>query len=406
MPMKTSRRWIVLGAVVLVVVGVPLVLTLTRSRGVAVNVTTVSPRVVHATVLASGTLEYSHQVELQPQVIGEVVSIPVHEGERVHRGQVVLRLDPRTYLAQVRRYEATVRMQRLGISEARLNLANLARTWTRDRAIYRQGLLAAQAYDDARNAYLQARLSLASQEQALRVAEAELEAAREQLALTVVRSPINGVVALLNVKRGETVISGTTNIVGSQLMTIGNPRAVLARVMVDEADIARVHPGEQARVVAVAYPDHPFAGRVDFVATSATPIPGQTGDGFEVKILLRGIRGYRLDPGLDCRASIDVASSGPRLAVPVAAVLYGRPHHAVRSIDAVGQPYVYVDAHGRARRVPVRLGIANDTWQSIVTGLRRGERVVSGPYRALHTLYPGARLRIVRALTRLAARDL
>ena len=357
-------------------------------------------------MLASGTLEYRHQVELQPQVIGEVVSIPVHEGERVRRRQVVLRLDPRTYRAQVRRYEAQVHMQRLSIAEARLNLANLGRTWRRDRSIYHRGLLAAETYDDVRNTYDQARLTLASQEQALHVAEAELEAAQEQLALTVVRSPIDGVVALLNVKRGETVISGTTNIVGSQLMTIGDPHAVLARVMVDEADIARVRTGEEARVVAVAYPGHPFVGRVVFVATSATPIPGQTGNGFEVKILLARTHGFRLDPGLDCRASIDVASSGSRLTVPVAAVLYGQPHHAVRSIDAVGQPYVYLDVRGRARRVPVRLGIANDTWQSILRGLRAGGKVVSGPYRVLHTLYPGARLRLVPALTRLAAKDL
>ncbi len=403
--LKKSRRLLILGLVVLVVVGVPLVLSLDSRGAIDVNVTTVRPRVVHATVLASGMLQYRHQVELQPQVIGEVVSIPVHEGERVRRGQVVLRLDPRTYLAQVRRYEAQVRMQRLSIREARLSLANLERTWRRDRRIYRRGLLAAEAYDQARNAYDEARLTFASQEQALHVAEAELEAAREELALTVVRSPIDGVVALLNVKRGETVISGTTNIVGSELMTIGDPQAVLARVMVDEADIARVHDGERARVVAVAYPESPFVGRVVFVATSATPIPGQTGNGFEVKILLAHTAGFRLDPGLDCRASIDVASSGPRLSVPVAAVLYGRVHHAVRSIDAVGKPYVYLDVHGRARRVAVRLGIANDTWQSILGGLRTGEKVVSGPYKALHALYPGVPLRVVRALTELPARD-
>jgi HlyD family secretion protein len=406
MALKTSHRGLLLGAVLLIVIGVPLGFALARKGGVAVSVTVVRPRVVHATVLASGTLEYRHQVELQPQVIGEVVSIPVHEGERVHRGQIVLRLDPRTYRAQVRRYQAEVHMQRLSITEARLNLANLERTWRRDRAIYHRGLLAAQAYDNARNSYEEARLTLASEEQSLHVAEAELEAAQEQLALTVVRSPINGVVALLNVKRGETVISGTTNIVGSQLMTIGDPHAVLARAMVDEADIARVRKGERARVVAVAYPGHPFVGRVVFVATSATPIPGQTGNGFEVKILLQHTRGYRLDPGLDCRVSIDVASSGSLLTVPVAAVLYTPPDHAVRHIDAVGKPYVYLDVGGRARRTPVRLGIANDTWQSVLAGLRAGERVVSGPYRALHELYPGARLRLVPALTRLPAKDL
>lgn len=403
---KSKKRWLLFCGIALLVLVIPLVAKFSGNGGIAVNVTVVRPRVIHATVLASGTLEYRHQVELQPQVIGEVVSIPVHEGETVHRGQVVLRLDPRTYEAAVHQYQATVRMQRLEVAEARLNLANLEQTWLRDRAIYKQGLLAAQSYDDARNAYHQAKLTLAADRQSLRVAQAELDAAREQLALTVVRSPINGVVALLNVKRGETVISGTTNIVGSQLMTIGDPRAVLARVMVDEADIARVHRGERARVIAVAYPTHPFIGTVVFVATSATPIPGQTGDGFEVKILLDATHGYRLDPGLDCRASIEVASSGPRLAVPVSAVLYGKVHHAVESIDAVGRPYVYADVRGRARRVPVVLGIADDTWQSITAGLRAGERVVSGPYRALHELYPGARLHIVRAITRLAARDL
>ncbi len=399
-----KRKWLITGAIVGLLILVVVAATLRRGEtALVVTVTQVAPRSIRSSVLASGQFEYKEQVELRPQVGGQIVALPVVAGQRVKKGQVVLRIDPKTYQATVDQQRANVALQRFSIRQAELRLANLKLEWQRKTQLFKRGLLDANSYDQLTNQYQLAQVALQSTRESLSAAAAQLQYAEEQLAKTIIRSPIDGIVTLLNLKVGESVIPGTVNIPGSSLMQIGDPSELLAKVYVDEADIAHISVGEKAQVTSTAYPNQNLSGRVRFVAPAAITMPGQQGQGFEVKIQIRNTPKLAIRPQMTCRAEIFTRSLEHTLAVPVSAVLFSQRSKKQKSLFSDRNAYVYIDQAGRAVKRKVTLGISNDTWQEIKSGLKTGERVITGPYETLHTLAPDVRVK-TRAATREARR--
>ncbi|MDE1887803.1 MAG: efflux RND transporter periplasmic adaptor subunit, partial [Gammaproteobacteria bacterium] len=246
-----------------------------------------------------------------------------------------------------------------------------------------------------------AKVQLDSQKEAARIAEAQLSQAQQNLSKTVIRSPIDGMVTSLPVKVGETVITGT-NIPGSTLMEIADPAEVLADVQVDEADIANVKLGEKADINAVSYPNDTFHGTVQFIAASVTSSTNvsstaptaQQGVTFEVKIGLTDKQLPRVRPGMSCRAEIYTQSTPNAIAVPLQAVLYENNPNS-KSLEPTSGAYVYVLQHGKAHKVDVTTGVSSDTYQEIVSGLKAGETVITGPYTVLHALSDGAKVSVL-----------
>lgn len=359
----------------------------------AVQVTEVKQQSIDSSVLASGSLVYREEVDLRPEVIGKVSAVPVEEGDHVTKGQVVVRIDPETFKAEVATEEANVRMARIAINQQKLTIENLERDWQRKQKIYKQGLLDTATYDNATNELAIARAELKSRQQALSLSQAQLAKAREQLDRTEIRSPIDGIVTQVDVKPGETVIAGTTNIVGSALMNIADPSAMFAEVRVDEADIAHVALGQSVEVTAVAYPNDSLNGRVNFIGTSATTAEGRQGLSFKVKVLLAGDDMIDLRPGMSCRAEIHTRSSQNALVVPVQAVLYTDEDRDNASRDSASG-YVFVLEDGHAKKREVTTAISNDQNIAIASGLKAGDKVVTGPYQVLHHLKAGDALKV------------
>ena len=378
-----------------------------HDAGPKVTVDKVAARTVRSSILAGGILNYLNPVKLKPEVIGRISAIPVKEGEHVRRGEVVLRLDPQVYEAAVQQAEASVLQAHSAIESQKLTVADLALQVKRQRAIFRRGLVDANSFDNLQSQYAIAQVQLQSQREALDIAQAQLNQARQTLAKTVIRSPIDGVVTRLPVKVGETVIAGT-NIPGSTLMSIADPAEIIADVQVDEADIAHVRLNTIADLHAVSYPDAKLAGKVIFIASSVTRpsalATATAGRNFEVKIALQGKNLPRILPGMSCRAEIYTRSAPNTLAVPVQAVLY-EDHANTKNLDSTSGAYVYVVRAGRTVKVPVITGISSDTWQAIDKGLRAGELVVSGPYQTLHALTAGEAVRIEAAKPATAKSD-
>jgi HlyD family secretion protein len=385
----TRKWWIAGGIVVVIIVIVAVALTHRGGNAAAVTTTTVAPRTIKSSVLASGKFAYKDHVELRSQVSGQIVALPIEEGDHVKKGEVVLRIDPKTYQANVDQQKAQVALQQDQISESGLKLANLKKQWQRNTTLYKKGLIDANSYDQITNQYHVAQVTVASSKKSLQLAQAQLSFQQEQLAKTVIHSPLDGIVTSLNVKVGESVIPGTTNIIGSALMTIADPAKLQAVVNVDEADIAHIATGESAEVTSSAYPDRTLAGTVHFVAPAATTMPGQQGQGFQIKIRIAHAKKLDVRPGMTCRAQIFTRSANGALAVPVGAVLFAGRGGQSKSLFAANDAYVFVVADGKAKRVPVTLGISSDTWQVVKTGLKNGDKVITGPYGVLHGLANG-----------------
>jgi len=393
--MTKQRKLLVIlafiGALVLLVVVARLS---NRHGGTQVETAQVEARTIRSSILASGELQYKDPVELKPEVIGKISSIPVVEGQRVHKGQVVLRLDPVLFQAQVAQQQAAMQQAQIAIQSQKLTVANLEQQYQRQQALFKQHLVDANSFDNLKNQLDVATTELDSRQQALEVAQAQLVQSQQSLNKTVITSPLDGMVTSLPVKVGETVITGT-NIAGDTLMDIADPTEVLADVQVDEADIANVKLGEDANIDAVSFPDRTLHGKVQFVASSVTDTTSLTtasasqGRTFEVKIAINDKDVGLLKPGMSARAEIFTQSTPDTLAVPVQAILYDTDPSS-KSLEPTSGAYVYAVVDGKVKKTPVTAGVSSDAYQAVTTGLNKGDTVVSGPYETLHHLAEGA----------------
>ena len=257
------------------VIGVALIAIVFLSRGRGggdarqVEMAEAKYKLINSSILASGTLAFREQIELTPEVIGQVVEVHVEESDAVREGDLVITLDPKTYQAQVDQAAAMTRIQQIAIERQQLLIENLEERYQRQKSMFEKKLVDEDSFELLQNQLSLAHVDLRSYQESLLQARAALNQAEELLSKTLIRSPIDGVVIQVEVEEGETVIAGTTNIPGSIMMVIADPSETLTEVRVDEADIAQVEEGQSADIFAAAYPDTALSGTVQSIAAVA-----------------------------------------------------------------------------------------------------------------------------------------
>ena len=374
------------------------------STVVSVNVEPAKIEEIKSSILASGTLIYKEQIELRSEVIGQVSEMLVEEGDKVSKDQVLMRLDPRTFNADVEQQQAYVRIQTIAIERQKQELKNITSKWQRNKNLFERKIIGQDAFELVDNQYALAKIDLRSREEALTQAQATLDKALERLEKTVFRSPIDGIATSVDIKLGETAISGSTNIAGSNIITVADPSSILVEVLVDEADIANIEINQSADVFAVAYPDQALKGHVQNIATSAKRSSYRQGLSFTVKILLDTTADIDVRPGMSCRAEIFTKIKGDTIAVPIEAIVFEDGDDESSDVDTEqdsdsmsvrvannisSASHVFLLIDGKAVKRDVELGISNDRLQEITFGLAVDETVVVGPARALSKLKEG-----------------
>src|SRR5690606_8610913 len=302
---------------------------------------------------------------------------------------LLLRLDPATLQTQVDALEAALRQSRLAIQRAQVSADTIETKWKRYEQLRSTGVVDANTYDEVRSQRDQARVELDSTTESAAQTQARLNEAREQLAKTELRAPIAGRVTQLVIEVGETAVPSATSIAGSDLLTIADTSNMYAEVNVNETDVARVVPGQTAKIVPAAFPDESWEGVVETVAVSPRTVQGQ-GKSYPVKIRLNAAQDLRFHTGMSCRAEIATRASDARpvLAVPVQAVQYEES----QTRDEAAKASVFVIADGRASKRPIEVGIADDAWIAVDMGLAAGARIATGPARVLRFLREGDRV--------------
>ena len=379
---------IAVGLVLLI--GVPLALKLYRADGAKpVEYEPVALRALTPSVLASGTLMYESEVKLVSEVIGRVQQVLVQEGDRVTQGQLLLGLDPETYLAEIAQLEAVQRQSELNIERQRVSFETQFAKWKRYEALLAQGIVDKNTYEEVAAQRALAEVELNTSRAMLKQTQAQLRQARERLSKTQIRSPIGGKVTKVSIKLGETAVPSAMSIAGSDLMIIANTDSLYAEVNVDETDVARVGIGQQARIVPAAFPDKSWTGTVEQVAISPRQNPGQS-KSYPVKIRLVATDAVQFHPGMSCRAEVSTRREGAQksLAVPVQAVKYEEVKTDADKTIAT----VFVVDGGKARRREVETGAADDAYIEIVHGVNEREAVVVGPAKTLRFLRDGDRI--------------
>lgn len=386
------KKILIFAGLAVLLVGLPLISKLTDGKDAKpVEVQQVEYKLIRSSILASGTLAYREQVQLRSEVIGQVIDLHVEEADIVTRGQLVITLDPKNFQAQVEQAEARVRIQQIAIERQRLLIDNLEDRFERRKSLFKSRLVDEDSYQALESELALSRVDLRSLQESLLQSRAVLDQAEDLLSKTRIRSPIDGIVIQSDIKVGETVIAGTTNIPGSTLMVIADPSATLTEVQVDEADIAQVREGLKADIYTAAYPEIPLAGTIESIATVARRALGQQSLSFLVKILLDEQDELGIRPGMSVRADIYTESAEEALSVPVQAVLYDESldEEDKGSKGEEEQTYVYLLENDKAVRRNVAIGISSDSDQEITSGLNKGQRVIIGPYRTLLNMVDG-----------------
>ncbi|MAL03628.1 MAG: hypothetical protein CL625_05070 [Arenimonas sp.] len=381
--MKFNKKWLVGGAII---GAMALLLAVNAMRGESraeVEVVPASEQDIRPSILASGVLAYLDEVNLTAELVAKVEEILVKEGDRVEKGQLLLRLDPETYRNAIEREEASQRQSKISIERQRLALALAETRLKRGQELLGRQMIGQSDFDDLRNARDLARVELRSTQESLRRAEAILSEAREQLQKTDIRAPIGGTIVALPIKVGETAIPSTMSLAGASLMKIADTSAIQAELKVDEADIARIRLGQQAEVVAAAHQDTPLQGKVAQIALAPSLEPGSQGRSYQVDVLLDVPDDLGLRSGMSARADIFLGDGGKTLAVPVEAVI------TEESEDKQVKRFVWVDRDGSARKVEIETGLSDDRWEAITSGLEVGDRVIVGPAKTLRILRDG-----------------
>jgi len=379
--MKINRKWLAAAAIAAVVVVPLLIKSLRGESRTDVDVVVAAEQAIRPTILASGVLAYLEEVNLTSELVAKVREILVEEGDRVEKGQLLLRLDPETYRNAIDREEASRRQSLISIERQRLNLALAETRLKRGQELLSRQMIGQSDFDDLRNARDLAKVELQSSEEALRRADAILGEAREQLGKTDIRAPISGTIVDLPIKVGETAIPSTNALAGAILMKIADTSAIQAELKVDEADIARISLGQAADVYAAAFQDTPLRGKVAKIALA--PTLEQQGRAYEVTVLLDPPEGVALRSGMSARADIFLGDGAKTLAVPVEAIV------TEEGEDKQAKRFAWVEREGIARKVPVEVGLSDDRWEAVASGLSAGDRVIVGPAKVLRTLRDG-----------------
>ena len=389
-------------------------------EGVEVRAATVEARDLESMVRASGWIQPRVAVDVQSDIMGRVIGLFVKEGERVQKGQILLRIDPK-------QYEAAAARSRAGVSEAlareaqgRASLLQAEQALRRaeDMRARDSLLISAQQYEEAQT---QAQVQKALHEAAVHgveMARAALREAEDQLSKSVIRAPIDGVVTRLSIEEGETAIVGTMNNPGSLLLTVSDLSVMEAVVRVDETDVPGIQLGDSTTLSVDAFPRRKFTGRVTEISHSSTLAPESRGLSqqsqavdFEVVVTLDDPP-PTIRPDLSATAEI-ITDERPRaLAIPIIALTV-RERKDVEKLDAELSDEqkaaladlmdedaqdiegVFVVRDGTARFTPVRIGITGREHFEILNGLAAGDSVVAGPYDAVRRLNDGDRIRVL-----------
>ncbi|OIQ47766.1 MAG: hypothetical protein BM565_04810 [Gammaproteobacteria bacterium MedPE] len=350
-------------------------------QSLQVNSEQVAKEVLSDSILASGNLIFNTQIQIRSEVTGIVTQVLVEEGEYVEQGQILMQLDQTAFAADVANNQAAVNAQKIEIEFVTEQYNEMRRQYAVKSKLFRQKLIGADDLAQFKSQLNVSKIKVKAAQERLNQNKASLDFSKDRLNKTTFRASMPGLIAAVDVKPGETVIAGTTNIVGSALMTLADPKTILAELRVDEADIASVQPGMKVEVFAAANPKKSISGDVTSIGTSARADRQGLGLYFRVKVLLT--ESQQLYPGMSCRAEIITAQSDESLSVPISAILKDGDKN-----------YVWVIDNNSAKKQWVDVGMATDTRQQITNGLTAQQVVVTGPSRTVGDIKEGSELRL------------
>jgi len=364
----------------------------------AVDTAKVARRDLIETVLASGRVQPVTQVAINPEVAGEIIELPVKEGQSVKKGDLLVHIRPDNYVAVKNSAEATHLSALAGNQQAREELAKAEADFKRNEELFKGKLIAENVFTDFKTALAVSRLRVQSSEHQANQARFALAQAEADLTKTTIVAPIDGTVIKLKSQLGERVL-GTSFNMGTEIMTIARLDEMEARVDIGEVDIVLIREDESVQLEVDPFKNKKFKGVVSAVANASkgssqtqsntSSSQQQEAPKFEVKIRILDKEAFR--PGMSVSAEIETRSRQNVIAVPIQSVTTRLPKPGTAPATPAGKSsgpikpveVVFIREGDHVKMVPVKTGISDSDYFEIVEGLSEGQEIITGGYKAI-----------------------
>ncbi len=347
-------------------------------------------------VSANGRIDAKRKVDLSANVMGQIVNLAVREGDRVKKGDFLLQIDQKQLAATAQGMAASLQALFSDRDAAHADAADAQRNYDRAQKNYNEKIVPLADMERMRSLLDAANARVAATERRIDQARANLTAANDTLSKTTMRAPMDGIVTALPVEEGEVAVIGTMNNPGTKLLTIADMSVVEAVLEVDETDVPTVKVGQHSKITIDAYPNKTFSGLVTEVGSSPITLNGQQAGAsqavnFEVKVQIENPPDS-VRPGFSCSADIITGTRSKALAVPIQALVV-REKPGAGGAKAQDEEGVFVNENGTVKFAPVKTGLSGDTNIEIISGLKDGQQIVTGPFRALREIKDGSKVK-------------
>ena len=402
---KSKKKIIIFSAIGVVLVALVLIVVFGGKKEEIINVQTekIQRRTITQIVTASGKIQSEVSITINPEVSGEIVNLPVKEGQTIKKGDLLVKIKPDAYLAQFERQTAMVNSAKAQIQIQQANLQKMESDFKRQEELYKKSLISDSEFETAKAAYESQVAQLSAAKHSLANAQASLSETITSLEKTTILSPMDGTISSLNSNLGERVF-GAGFSSGTPIMDVVDLNSMEARVEVGENDVILISIGDTARIEVDAFPNRKFTGIVYEIGNAAKTTGMSTQDqivNFVVKIKVID-KDDKFRPGMSCTADIETDTRENVISVPIQSVTTRIPKKiqtdaivsTVQSASAAQrekkdnsnqiQEVVFVVDNNKAKKIEVTTGISNDRYIEIVSGLTGEEEVVSGSYRAIN----------------------
>jgi len=420
--MKNNKLLYILGAITVVAIIIAIIVGKNKKKNEAkeVEIQAVTTRDIVQTVTASGKIYPEEEVKISSEVSGEIIELTVKEGDVVKKGQLLVRIKPESYQAMLEQSDAQldntkaqlstaksrIAQAQAAASQAQAQYASAEAAYTRAQGLLDKKVISKADFESAEASYKSAKATVESSKAdieaakhtadaagyTIRATEATIKEAKINLGKTTIYAPMDGIVSLLNVKKGEKVL-GTIQMSGTEMMRIANFENIEVRVDVSEGEITKVKLGDTASIEVDAYLDRKFDGIVTQVANTSkgasntlTTSDQSTNFVVKIRILKSSYEDLLKDnlkpflPGMSATVDIKTQKKFGVLAVPIQAVttkdsVYNGSNHTKEILFVKDSAYAVVKE--------VKTGIQDDSYIEILSGLAGKEKIITGPYNTI-----------------------
>ena len=377
-----------------------------KDKAIDVEVAKANEITIVETVSATGKIQPEIEVKISSEVSGEIIALPVKEGQVVKKGDLLVKINPDLYTSGYNRTVAGLSQTKAGLSQADATFKEAKANYDRNKILFDKGIISKSDWDRAISNFETAKASKESAYFNVKSASATVNEAKDNLGRTTIYAPADGTISMLNVELGERVL-GTQQMAGTEILRVANLNNMEVEVEVNENDIVKINVGDSSRVQVDAYLKKQFRGIVTSISNSASSaLTANQVTNFKVKVrilkesyqdLLEGkpasYSPFR--PGMTATVDIITERKEKVIAVPISSVVVKSDTAAVKKLkvdDPISEENmikqksgkklecVFLKVGEKAKIRIIKTGIQDDTNIEVIDGLKPGDVVIVGPY--------------------------